>query len=298
MGLEQKRNYRSDDRDLENRDNTLVVNMGGNGDWYVMIVKTGEKYGPTVRVTTSGAMQGQNMAAPAVGNLYRALGGERPFVLINRDELEQESNVVEPNVIWVSNYRRFGHDEQMPIRVLDDGTVEAIIPRQATADVSGWHRLSAERPATWAWKHVFEDLTFKVEELKKQFRQSTTDVSVGSSPPPHLSPSPPLPSHIQLPSPAHEQEVMTLRQQVTNLQSQLEAAQAQAAADRAEAERWRKDAVEDKPAREVLEEVRGMLGLSPGQPTTIAVQRLVYKAENLTNVLQSIGSTITENIDR
>lgn len=293
MGLEQKRNYRSDDRDLENRDNTLVVNMGGNGDWYVMIVKTGEKYGPTVRVTTSGAMQGHNMAAPAIGNLYRALGGERPFVLINRDELEQESDVVEPNVIWVSNYRRFGHDEQMPIRVLDDGTVEAIIPRQATADVSGWHRLSAERPATWAWKHVFEDLTFKVEELKKQLQKSTADIFVG-----HPSPSPPLPALVQLPSPTHEQEVMTLRQQVADLQGQLETARAQAAADRTEAERWRKDAVEDKPAREVLEEVRGMLGLSPGQPTAVAVQRLVYKAENLTNVLQSIGNIITKNLDR
>jgi hypothetical protein len=84
-GFGQQRRYRSDDRDLHDHDKELVVSMGGNGDWYVMIVDTGRKLGPSVRITTSGAPHGQDMAAPAVANLYRALGGEAPTLLIGRD---------------------------------------------------------------------------------------------------------------------------------------------------------------------------------------------------------------------
>jgi len=45
--------YRSDDQDIE--DNELLIYQGGNGDWYLSIVKTGEKLGPSIRITTSGS---------------------------------------------------------------------------------------------------------------------------------------------------------------------------------------------------------------------------------------------------
>jgi hypothetical protein len=70
------RTYRSDDRDLPGEDNELTVFQGGNGDWYVSIHKHGERLGPAVRVTTSGAPSGQPGVALAVYRLWRALGGE------------------------------------------------------------------------------------------------------------------------------------------------------------------------------------------------------------------------------
>jgi hypothetical protein len=69
--------YRSDDRDLPGKDNDLVVFFGDNGDWYVSIVKHGEKIGPSVRVTTSGAARGAEGVAPAVMRLHAALRGDR-----------------------------------------------------------------------------------------------------------------------------------------------------------------------------------------------------------------------------
>ena len=71
------RRYRSDDRDLDGHDLELVVlPPDGNGDWYVSIVDHGDKIGPTVRVTTSGAPRGQELVCVAVAKLYRAMGGE------------------------------------------------------------------------------------------------------------------------------------------------------------------------------------------------------------------------------
>ena len=70
------RYYRSDDRDLEGHDNDLHVFMGGNGDWYVSIVKHGERFGPSVRLTTSGTPRGFEHVPAAMMGLYRALGGE------------------------------------------------------------------------------------------------------------------------------------------------------------------------------------------------------------------------------
>jgi hypothetical protein len=71
------RRYRSDDRDLDGHDLELVVlPPDGNGDWYVSIVEHGDKIGPTVRITTSGAPRGQELVCVAVAKLFRAMGGE------------------------------------------------------------------------------------------------------------------------------------------------------------------------------------------------------------------------------
>ncbi len=70
------REYLSDDRDLE--ETCLIIDQGGNGDWYVKIVRPGERVGVAVRVTTSGAHRGAEHVAGAVFALYRALGGEDP----------------------------------------------------------------------------------------------------------------------------------------------------------------------------------------------------------------------------
>jgi hypothetical protein len=67
------RRYRSDDRDLEGHDNDLMVYQGGNGDWYITIVKHEQKIGPTVRLTTSGTPRGFEGVPKAVWSLYRAL---------------------------------------------------------------------------------------------------------------------------------------------------------------------------------------------------------------------------------
>jgi hypothetical protein len=69
--------YRSDDRDLPGSDNDLVIFFGGNGDWYVSIVKHGERIGPAARVTTSGVPRGFEGVAPAVARLHAALRGDR-----------------------------------------------------------------------------------------------------------------------------------------------------------------------------------------------------------------------------
>jgi hypothetical protein len=58
---------------MERHDNDLVVSMGGNGDWYITIVKHGEKIGPTVRLTTSGTPRGFEGVPAAVAKLYQAL---------------------------------------------------------------------------------------------------------------------------------------------------------------------------------------------------------------------------------
>jgi len=68
--------YRSDDRDLPGHDNDLLVFSGGNGDWYVSVVKHGEKIGPCVRITTSGSPRGQEGVCVAVARLHRAMAGE------------------------------------------------------------------------------------------------------------------------------------------------------------------------------------------------------------------------------
>ena len=63
--------YLSDDRDVEA--NRLRVYQGDNGDWYVVVLKPGERIGTAVRITTSGVRRGLEGVAPAVRRLYDAL---------------------------------------------------------------------------------------------------------------------------------------------------------------------------------------------------------------------------------
>jgi hypothetical protein len=65
--------YLTDDRDHTLR-HELCITMGGNGDWYVSVVKEGEAPIAGVRICTSG---GAATAAPGLGvaiaNAFRAL---------------------------------------------------------------------------------------------------------------------------------------------------------------------------------------------------------------------------------
>jgi hypothetical protein len=66
--------YLTDDRD-ERRRNELVIQFGGNGDWYVSVVPEGEgAMGRAVRLCTSG---GASSAAPgltnAIADAFRAI---------------------------------------------------------------------------------------------------------------------------------------------------------------------------------------------------------------------------------
>ena len=78
--------YLTDDRD-ERRRNELVINFGGNGDWYVAVVPEGEgAIGRSVRICTSG---GASSKAPGLGvaiaDAFRAL------VRVLEQEAEQEA---------------------------------------------------------------------------------------------------------------------------------------------------------------------------------------------------------------
>lgn len=66
--------YLTDDRDSKNR-HELVIEAGGNGDWYVAVVPEGQgTIGRAVRLCTSG---GASAACPglccAVADAYRAI---------------------------------------------------------------------------------------------------------------------------------------------------------------------------------------------------------------------------------
>lgn len=69
------RRYRSDD--LAGCDNDLLVFAGENGDWYLSIVKHGEKLGPAVRLTTSGCRPEHAHVPLAVALLFDALNPNR-----------------------------------------------------------------------------------------------------------------------------------------------------------------------------------------------------------------------------
>jgi hypothetical protein len=68
--------YLTDDRDHEIR-HELCITMGGNGDWYVSVVKEGDAPVTGVRISTSG---GAASAAPGLGvaiaQAFRALLGK------------------------------------------------------------------------------------------------------------------------------------------------------------------------------------------------------------------------------
>ncbi len=226
--------------------------MGGNGDWYVMIVETEKKLGPSVRITTSGVHRDQRMVAPAMANLYRALGGEQPFVLVG-DDLSLFEPEDEPNAIWESNYRRLGRDERPPIRAMSDGTIEMIVP-SSWGGTNTWQRLSAEPAVVWAWRQVVEHLITT--------RGAPSDVF--AAPPSPSSPPTPV-------APTASAEEVKLRARIAELEADVTKA-------KTNEERWRRDAVEDKPAREVLKEVREVLGVREGEGVVEVAKRVL---ENL-----------------
>ena len=65
------REYLSADRDVA--ENRLRIMPGGNGDWYVVILRPGERIGVSVRVSTSGVLPGEEHVGPAVAALHRAM---------------------------------------------------------------------------------------------------------------------------------------------------------------------------------------------------------------------------------
>lgn len=71
MSWELPREYISDDRDIEA--NRLQIFMGGNGDWYVSVIREGDRIGPAVRVTTSGTPRGFEKVPVLVARIYQEL---------------------------------------------------------------------------------------------------------------------------------------------------------------------------------------------------------------------------------
>lgn len=187
MGFEDQRRYRSDDRDLPDGDRELVLSMGGNGDWYFMIVETGRKLGPSVRVTTSGAPRELHLVAGAVANLYRALRGEKP-----------------PH----------------PLELYDNSPPVSVFEVQRLHEAAQSPALAAENA----------QLRARVKELE----QALEDAGYAT----------------------RDAEVEMARAQENE-------------------ERWRRDAVEDKPAREVLKEVREVLGVVEGEGVMEVAKRMM-----------------------
>ena len=66
--------YLTDDRDVEPK-KELVINLGGNGDWYIAVVSEGEgTIGRAVRICTSGGASTRVPGLPvAIGSAFTAL---------------------------------------------------------------------------------------------------------------------------------------------------------------------------------------------------------------------------------
>lgn len=73
------REVQSDDLDIDDVGGyRLSVFMGGNGDWYVTILKPSDRLGPCVRLATSGGASALFPGLPsAMAKVYRALGSVR-----------------------------------------------------------------------------------------------------------------------------------------------------------------------------------------------------------------------------
>lgn len=65
------REYLSDDWDMEK--NRLAIFAGENGDWYVSVIPEGDRFGPAVRVTTSGARNEYRDMATHIARAYWSL---------------------------------------------------------------------------------------------------------------------------------------------------------------------------------------------------------------------------------
>ena len=67
--------YLTDDRDDERHRNELVIQFGGNGDWYVSVVPEGTgSMGKAVRICTSGGAASACPGLPsAIADAFRAI---------------------------------------------------------------------------------------------------------------------------------------------------------------------------------------------------------------------------------
>ena len=98
--------YLTDDLDTEDR-HKLVIQQGGNGDWYVSVLPENHRLGPTVRISTSGGAQ---FKVPGLGiaisRAYRALNGEKD----NTSLLMPQDAYLWTNVITGSRTLSFNKD--------------------------------------------------------------------------------------------------------------------------------------------------------------------------------------------
>jgi len=67
--------YLTDDRDNKNNLNELIIQIGGNGDWYIAVVPKGQgAIGRAVRICTSGgASSAVPWLGPAIADAFCAL---------------------------------------------------------------------------------------------------------------------------------------------------------------------------------------------------------------------------------
>lgn len=74
--------------DMDIRDTTLSMDVGGNGDYYLTLKET--KRGKKVRLDTRIAMSGGNATTEvkkAIANLYKALQGEQVSSVLQANEI-------------------------------------------------------------------------------------------------------------------------------------------------------------------------------------------------------------------
>lgn len=76
---QEPREVTSDDLDIDEVGGyRLSIFMGGNGDWYVTILKPGDRLGPCVRLAMSGGASSKFPGlGVAIADVYRALGPRR-----------------------------------------------------------------------------------------------------------------------------------------------------------------------------------------------------------------------------
>lgn len=95
MSWETPRVYFSDDRDIE--DNRLRIFMGGNFDWYVSVVKAGDRFGPAVRITTHGTPRGLEEVPRLISQLYQKLPEEPPMT---RGPIHPDYRAMSSSELW------------------------------------------------------------------------------------------------------------------------------------------------------------------------------------------------------
>lgn len=74
MPINERHEYLSDDRDGYGAGgNCLVIMPAENGDWYVSVLKPGDRVGEAVRITTSGSPPGLHKVAVHIRAIYDLL---------------------------------------------------------------------------------------------------------------------------------------------------------------------------------------------------------------------------------